>query len=680
MIEAPTPRIVYTAKEADRLCEELLAQPLVATDSEWYHNDLKRHPCNNGLTSCWTFCYRDEHGDLQLIYMHNFGEESRGNVHRLKEYWTSEDCYKILHNAPVDYHMLGNHGIEGVNFRLDTMLMDYLLDENRENRHGLKFCAEDFLGHVRSSYKETFGTPRLKKNGEPYASGELEVENMEVIASDPNLFEVLVDYASDDALDTWLLYEHYKKKMQVIPWKKGKTYFDLFWEVKSVVTEIIMRMERRGMPLDLPFLLEMKDVASKHLEWLEARIVQFADIPINPGSPPQKAAFLHGPDKDIMKGKRLLYTIKGQGLPIQEYTPTGRPKVGSAEMKTLKHMCTLEGRDELAECLGWMVDYSGTKTQLGTFFKGLAAKQFKGRIHTRINQVGTTSGRYSSSGPNLQNITTGKKDRFGLRDCFIAPPGECLIVADYGQLEYRILAHFSQDPKLIQAFTEGLDLHSMTTYNVFDEVKDAVNSQYGAENFHAALKGDPNYIADNFEYRRKDAKTLNFEIIYGVGPRKLSEQLGITKDEAWEMIQGWFRGYSYVKPWMNGVIEQAASKGVIKSITGVHRRSTWRINSRDRRVRGAEERTLVNSKIQGSAAAICERAMIIIDSHRELRRMGVKMIMQVHDELVLTCPIPVYREAAPLVKSLMEHPFTSELRVPLPVSVGVGATWATAKV
>lgn len=706
----PPTRIVRTLADAKRLNLELLQQPLVALDTEWYNYDRELGtPVNNGLAACLTMCWRDQPkphekvGQLHIVYVHNAGKSSE-NIYALRSWLESERHEKILHNAPVDAHIVQNHGIRPGGFKSDTMVLDWLVDENRENRHNLKECTEDHLGRPRVSYNQTFGAPKLRKDGQPYASGQLIVPTMEEILQqiddgDDDLFDKLVEYSSNDSWDTWDLYWFYKPQLEAVPWVNGKTIWDYFQLNARHVTGLIQRMERRGMFLDLDFMSIMAERCANDLQHYEAEVLEWAGCPMKITSRPQLAHLIYGKGlKEIRKtpkAKKVLFTIKGKGYPnpFKRYTDGGAPSTKAEHLVELRKWLEKQGYDP-EELTGFdaILKYQKYEKQRNTYLVGLAEKARKSRVHGRVNQIGTTSGRFSSSEPNLQNITTGDKDIYNIRDCFSAPPGYTLIVADFSQLEYRLLAHFSQEPKLIKLFYEGWDLHSLTCFNIFVHVKKEVLERFGEFTIEASK-----WIAEEYPDERKKAKTLNFEIIYGVGPGKLADQLRITFDEAKAMIEGWFRGYPYVTAWMERVKNEARVKGYGRTLWGRYRKPDMSrllhdcqpgcpkrrmIDGEWRRCgqKGEEERTFVNALIQGSAADMAQRAMINIDNCKELHDLGVYMVMQVHDELIFECPKHNVKRAIELIRPLMEMPFGKPLRVPMPVSIGKGPTWASAKV
>jgi DNA polymerase I-like protein with 3'-5' exonuclease and polymerase domains len=713
-------RVVRTRAEAKALCREMREQALVATDSEWYNKDDDAGPVNNGLAFSWQFAWRREDGEIEVVYVHNYGK-SDTNVYELTSFFTDDSVMKPCHNAPVDWHIAANHGIWAKSMCFDTMVADFLLDENRENSHGLKECANDFLGHERPSFAETFFEFKRKKNGDVYSNGQrikrslpefveytdppTVEEAMKTIARDTarrkllpgglNANEpsheaeiaqrwlTLFEYACADPYDGLLLWEHYKTELSKWHWMGEKTLWDFFLGNESAITDIIMRMERRGMYLDIDFLQQMTEVAERDLENLEAEIVEWAGCPFKLSSKPQLAKLLYSPlgsRTPIYKTsskKHVLYEIPGRGYPVLRLTPKEGPSTKAEHLIELKRHLEKQGyTEEDLSGLTKIITWNARNTQKNTFLLGLQRAAINNRVHGRINQIGATSGRFSSSGPNLQNITTGEKDIYNLRDAFRAPPGHLLVVADFSQLEYRLLAHFSQEPKLIDMFINGWDLHSLTAYNIYPNIKAEVDAKFGGL-CTEGLK----WLKEPFEDERKRAKTLNFEIIYGVGHKKLADQLRISEDEGKRMIDGWFKGYPYVKAWMDKVVYKANNGEHLRTLAGRYRRPHMgRIKSKNRGLRGEEERTLKNALIQGSAADMTKKAMINIDRNARLKEIGYHAIMQVHDELIGEVPIQYAEEARNVIRPLMEQPFSAPLRTPMPVSIGIGPTWATAKV
>jgi DNA polymerase-1 len=278
-----------------------------------------------------------------------------------------------------------------------------------------------------------------------------------------------------------------------------------------------------------------------------------------------------------------------------------------------------------------------------------------GRLHTSLNQTVAATGRLSSADPNLQNIPVKGEYGLRIREAFVPPPGHLLLSADYSQIEPRILAHLSQDEKLITVFEQGEDIHMATAVEIFNLSPDHITKEM-----------------------RRAAKTVVFGILYGISPYGLSQNLGITQAEAKKYIDAYFDRYAAVKAFLDRTIEQARERGYTTTILG-RRRPIPELSSTDPVQRGFGERMAVNSPIQGSAADLIKLAMIHM--HRRLRDELplTKMILQVHDELVFETPEGEVEEAKQLVRSEMEA--TGEklgLSVPLKVDVGVGSNWRAA--
>jgi DNA polymerase-1 len=276
-----------------------------------------------------------------------------------------------------------------------------------------------------------------------------------------------------------------------------------------------------------------------------------------------------------------------------------------------------------------------------------------GRIHTSFNQVGASTGRLSSNDPNLQNIPIRTERGEAIRRAFIAAPGWQFVVADYSQIELRLLAHLSEDAAFLAAFRRGGDIHRQTAAVIFGVDEAAVTADMRAR-----------------------AKTINFATIYGQGPFALSRQLGITQDEAREFIRQYFARFAGVRAWLDRTVADARAKGYVETLFG-RRRYVPELKDRNFNTRAFGERTATNSPLQGSAADLIKIAMVRI--HERLAREGLaaRLLLQVHDELVLEAPAGEVERATSLVKREMEG--AAELRVPLVVSVGAGGNWVDAK-
>jgi len=276
-----------------------------------------------------------------------------------------------------------------------------------------------------------------------------------------------------------------------------------------------------------------------------------------------------------------------------------------------------------------------------------------GRVHTDFNQIGAATGRVSSQDPNLQNIPVRTPRGEAIRRAFVAPPGAMLLTADYSQIELRLLAHLSGDPAFVEAFEQGGDIHRQTAAIIFGVAQDQVTPEMRAR-----------------------AKTINFGTIYGQGAFALSRQLGITQDDAKRFIEQYFTRFAGVRAWLDRTVAEARERGHVETLFG-RRRYIPELKDRNYNIRAFGERTATNSPLQGSAADLIKIAMIRIAGALKEQGLGSRMILQVHDELVVEVPRGEEEVATELVKRHMER--AADLRVPLVVSVGMGMNWVDAK-
>jgi DNA polymerase-1 len=272
-----------------------------------------------------------------------------------------------------------------------------------------------------------------------------------------------------------------------------------------------------------------------------------------------------------------------------------------------------------------------------------------GRLHTTFNQTGTATGRLSSTNPNLQNIPIRTEQGREIRAAFIAEEGHVLLAADYSQIELRLLAHFSGDELLVEAFRRGDDIHSLTASQVF---------------------GVPPMMLDA-EHRRR-AKAVNFGIVYGISPFGLAAQLDIEQKEAKQFIEAYFAKYKGVRAWLNSVLDQARKDSKVSTLFG-RTRPIPDINSKNANMRGFAERTATNTPLQGTAADLIKLAMIRLDEELRTRKLKSRMTLQVHDELVFEVPLDEVDTMRELVRDKMENVY--ELKVPIVADVGVGKNW-----
>jgi len=332
------------------------------------------------------------------------------------------------------------------------------------------------------------------------------------------------------------------------------------------------------------------------------------------------------------------------GLPIKKKTKTGEP---STDVEVLTDL----SKDSAVARL--MLDYRSLTKLKSTYIDSLPKliNTKTGRIHTSFNQVGTSTGRVSSSDPNLQNIPIKTKEGMKIREAFVCEQGYKILSADYSQIELRLLAHFSGDENLISAFTSGKDIHSRTASEIFGVKEQDITPDM-----------------------RRLAKNINFGIIYGISPFGLAKQIGTAISQAKEYIDEYFKRYSKVKEYMESSVRNAQELGYAETLIG-RRRYIPELKSSDRSIRGFSERAAINTPIQGSAADVINMAMIEI--HKEIKgSFKSRMILQVHDELLFEVHCDEIHAFTDFVRNKMESAWN--LKVPLIVDINIGQSWAEA--
>ena len=405
----------------------------------------------------------------------------------------------------------------------------------------------------------------------------------------------------------------------------------LFREVEMPLVPVLVTMERAGVLLDLPFLKEMEKTLEARLATLEADIHGLAGYAFNINSTQQLA--------DVLFGK---LAIPSQGLPR---TGTGKISLAAG---------VLEGMIGRHPIIDLILEHRQLGKLQSTYVVALPnlVNRRTGRVHTSFNQAGAETGRISSSNPNLQNIPIRTEIGRQVRRAFIAPPGWKLVSADYSQVELRIVAHASRDPNLVGAFERGEDVHASTA---------------------AAVYGVP--LEQVTKAQRARAKTVNFGLVYGQGAFGLAQQTGMTQAEAGEFITRYFAIYPQVKSYLDGLRSQAAEQGFVETLLG-RRRYFPELAAGTQtpyNVRQALERAAINAPIQGSSADIIKIAMIRLAARLQAEGLRSRMIMQVHDELVLEAPDSEVATVVPLVRDVMSGAYT--LSIPLLVEVEVGQNW-----
>jgi DNA polymerase-1 len=402
----------------------------------------------------------------------------------------------------------------------------------------------------------------------------------------------------------------------------------LFTEVEVPLAAVLARMELAGIRVDLDLLATLSAEFGQRQRELEEEVYVLAGEKFNLASPQQLQAILF--DK--------------LGLPRGKKTKTGS-STDSSVLEALAERFPLPAK---------ILAYRGFAKLRSTYVDALPKliHPKTGRIHTSFNQTVTATGRLSSSNPNLQNIPVRSEEGRRIRAAFVPEPGHVLLSADYSQIELRLLAHLSEDPVLIESFQQGQDVHARTAVELFDVPVAAVSAD-----------------------QRRQAKTINFGIIYGMGAQRLARSLDIPFKTAQTYIAQYFARYGGIKSYMDGVLTEARSRGYVTTLQG-RRRYVPDLQSKNVQLAAAAERMAVNTPIQGTAADLIKMAMVAIDRRLTKEKLHTRMLLQVHDELLFEVPEKEVEKVKKLVRELMEGVIT--LRVPLQVDLGTGGNWAEA--
>ncbi|WP_200975250.1 DNA polymerase I [Echinicola sp. 20G] len=533
-------------------------------------------------------------------------EEAKKLLAPLKPVFENEKITKIGQNIKYDVLVLKNYGIEVKGTFYDTMLAHYLIEP--EGKHGMDWLAEHYLNYKPVSIESLIGK-KGKNQG-----------NMRDVDVDK-----VVEYASEDADITLQLAQKLNPDLQDRGLEK------LFYEVETPLIPVLAAMEFEGVRLDKESLADLSTSLEKEIVEIEKKVYELAGVKFNLASPKQLGEVLF---------------VKMELDPKAKKTKTGQYATGEEVLSKLapKH--------EIAQAI---LDYRELVKLKNTYVDTLPTliNPKTGRIHTTYNQVVAATGRLSSVNPNLQNIPIRTERGREIRKAFVPRDEDHVILAaDYSQIELRIMAAFSKDESMIEAFKNGRDIHSTTAAKIFQVPLDEVTS----------------------DMRRK-AKTANFGIIYGISAFGLSQRLNISRTEAKEIIDAYFKEFPAVSEYMNDCIEKARKNEYVETLLG-RRRYLRDINSRNATMRGYSERNAINAPIQGSAADMIKVAMIQVHRWMQEKQLKSKMILQVHDELVFDA----HKDEVALLKKEIPKLMTEALTidVPMQVEVGTGSDWLEA--
>ncbi len=508
---------------------------------------------------------------------------------------------KLGQNLKYDAHVLNNHGIHLRGIKHDTMLESYVLN-SVATRHNMDALAQTYLNRKTIHYEDIAG-----KGAKQIPFSQVAIEQ-----AGP--------YAAEDADITLQLHQHLWPKLQ-----QYSTLVSVYQDIEIAVLPVLVRMEENGVLVDKKLLFEQSEQLKQLIAKLEKQAYELADQSFNLASPKQIQEILYGKME----------------LPILKKTPKGQPSTAESVL------------EELAEDypLPRIILEHRSLSKLKSTYTDSLPEQVNprsGRVHTSYHQAVAATGRLSSSDPNLQNIPIRTEQGRRIRQAFIAAPGNQLIAADYSQIELRIMAHLSEDERLLTAFTEGADIHRATAAEVFAVGLDEVSND-----------------------QRRSAKAINFGLIYGMSAFGLAKQLGIARKDAQDYIELYFARYPGVKRYMDETRQSASEQGFVETLFG-RRLYLPEIKSRNAQRRQYAERTAINAPMQGTAADIIKRAMISL--HQWVSDADdIQMIMQVHDELVFELPEAEIESSIPVIRQKMME--AAQLKVPLVVDIGVGNNW-----
>ncbi len=520
----------------------------------------------------------------------------------LKPILESESKRKIGQNLKYDMSVLAKYDIRLRGIQFDTMLESYVLDSTA-TRHDMDSLALKYLSHKTISYEDVAGKGAKQKT----------FDLVPVEEAGP--------YAAEDA-DVAL-------KLHLALWPKlsgEKSLRSLFEEIEIPLIEVLSAMERNGVKVDAKMLAKQSRELERSIKEIEQEAYAQAGEEFNLGSPKQIQSIL----------------FEKLELPVRSKTPKGQPSTAESVLVDLAAEYPLPRL---------ILDYRAMSKLKSTYTDALPGRihPATGRVHTSYHQAVASTGRLSSTEPNLQNIPIRTEAGRQIRKAFVAEPGYRLLAADYSQIELRIMAHLSQDKGLIRAFEAGEDIHRATAAEVF-----GVNA------------------VDVSDEQRRRAKAVNFGLIYGMSAFGLSRQLGIGRGEAQEYVDTYFARYPGVKDFMDETRERARDRGYVETVFG-RRLYLPEIKSRNAQRRQYAERTAINAPMQGTAADIIKRAMVKIHRWLENDRPGARMIMQVHDELVFEVAEGELDKVRDKVVEQMSS--AARLSVPLVVDAGAGGNW-----
>lgn len=591
---------IVTAEALQRWLDRIAAAPLTAIDTETDSLDAMRAAIIG--ISLSTAPGEAAYVPLRHSYAGVPDQLPAGEVlERLKPWLEDATKKKLGQNVKYDSHVFANAGIVVRGYVHDTLLESYVLEAHKP--HGLESLAARHLGRSGLAYEDVAGKGA---NQIPFAQVDI---------------ARAAEYSCEDSEMTLHVHQVLWPQIEREP---GLKY--VYEQIELPTSEVLTRIERHGVLIDAAVLARQSHELAERMVALEREAHELAGQPFNLGSPKQIGEILFG---------KL-------GLPAKKKTASGVPSTDEDVLTELAADYPLPAK---------LLEHRSLSKLKGTYTDKLPlmVNPATGRVHTTYGQAVAVTGRLASNEPNLQNIPIRTPEGRRVREAFVAPPGHVIVSADYSQIELRIMAHISEDPGLLRAFTEGMDVHRATASEVFGIAPDQVTSE-----------------------QRRYAKTINFGLIYGMSAFGLAANLGIERSAATAYIERYFQRFAGVKRYMDETRASAKARGYVETLFG---RRIWlpEINGGNGPRRGAAERQAINAPMQGTAADLVKLAMIAVQKRLDDEGRATKMILQVHDELVFEVPeaeLDWVRAAVPQVMAGV-----AALKVPLLAEVGIGPNW-----
>ncbi|MDG6774239.1 DNA polymerase I [Thiomicrorhabdus sp. ZW0627] len=596
---------VFTLEQFDQWLERLQKAELISVDTE-------TTSLNTMEAQIVGLCFAVAENETRQACYIPLAHDYEGAPEQLDQTMVLEKIKPILEdpnvakcgqNLKYDWHVLQNHGIELQGIRFDTMLESYTLNSTA-TRHNMDDLALKYLNHRTIHFEEIAG-----KGKKQLTFNQIDIETA-------------APYAAEDADITLQLHETLWPQLETEAGLKT-----VFADIEMPLLPVLAHMERNGVLIDTDMLAAQSIEITEKLAELE-----------------QKAHLIAGEVFNLNSSKQLqVILFENLDLPVIKKTPKGQPSTAEPVLAELA--------EQGHEMPNLILEYRSLAKLKSTYTDSLP-KQIcprTGRIHTSYQQAVASTGRLSSTEPNLQNIPVRSTEGRRIRQAFIAEPGYKLIAADYSQIELRIMAHLSDDDGLLNAFAQGKDIHKATASEIFGVPLDSVTTE-----------------------QRRSAKAVNFGLIYGMSAFGLAKQLNVSRGLAQEYINLYFARYPGVLTYMDTTKENAKANGYVETLMG-RRLYLPDINARNGQLRQYAERTAINAPMQGTAADIIKTAMIRIEEWLKTCPFDIKMIMQVHDELVFEVAEDQIETVKPNIRELMESAL--ELKVPLTVDIGQGKNW-----